>query len=32
VTSRIIGNYFRLTADNRLVFGGRALCPVQSGL
>lgn len=24
VTSRIIGNYFRLTADNRLVFGGRA--------
>lgn len=24
VTSRVIGNYFRLTADNRLVFGGRA--------
>ncbi|MBV1790778.1 FAD-binding oxidoreductase [Marinobacterium sp. D7] len=24
VTSRQIGNYFRLTADNRLVFGGRA--------
>lgn len=24
VTSRIIGNYFRLTSDNRLVFGGRA--------
>lgn len=24
VTSRIIGNYFRLTRDNRLVFGGRA--------
>lgn len=24
VTSRIIGNYFRLTADDRLVFGGRA--------
>ena len=24
VTSRIIGNYFRLTGDNRLVFGGRA--------
>lgn len=24
VTSRIIGNYFRLTADNRLLFGGRA--------
>jgi len=24
VTSRIIGNYFRLTADNRLIFGGRA--------
>ena len=24
VTSRIIGNYFRLTPDNRLVFGGRA--------
>jgi glycine/D-amino acid oxidase-like deaminating enzyme len=24
VTSRHIGNYFRATADNRLVFGGRA--------
>ncbi len=24
VTSRIIGNYFRLTPDNRLLFGGRA--------
>jgi glycine/D-amino acid oxidase-like deaminating enzyme len=24
VTSRIIGNYFRATADNRLLFGGRA--------
>jgi len=24
VTSRIIGNYFRLTADDRLIFGGRA--------
>lgn len=24
VTSRVIGNYFRLTADNRLIFGGRA--------
>ncbi|AYN96775.1 FAD-binding oxidoreductase [Pseudomonas sp. LTJR-52] len=24
VTSRIIGNYFRTTADNRLIFGGRA--------
>ena len=24
VTSRIIGNYFRLAPDNRLVFGGRA--------
>lgn len=24
VTSRIIGNYFRLTPDNRLIFGGRA--------
>lgn len=24
MTSRIIGNYFRLTADNRLIFGGRA--------
>ena len=24
VTSRIVGNYFRLTADNRLIFGGRA--------
>lgn len=24
VTSRIIGNYFRLTADSRLIFGGRA--------
>ena len=24
VTSRIIGNYFRLTSDNRLIFGGRA--------
>lgn len=24
VTSRNIGNYFRLTADNRVIFGGRA--------
>lgn len=24
VTSRVIGNYFRLTADDRLIFGGRA--------
>lgn len=24
VTSRIIGNYFRLTVDDRLIFGGRA--------
>ena len=24
VTSRIIGNYFRITGDNRLLFGGRA--------
>ncbi|MGC6330871.1 NAD(P)/FAD-dependent oxidoreductase [Rhizorhabdus sp. FW153] len=24
VTSRIVGNYFRLTGDNRLIFGGRA--------
>lgn len=24
VTSRVIGNFFRLTADNRLIFGGRA--------
>jgi glycine/D-amino acid oxidase-like deaminating enzyme len=24
VTSKNIGNYFRLTADNRLIFGGRA--------
>ena len=24
VTSRNIGNYFRISADNRLVFGGRA--------
>ncbi|MCV4285823.1 NAD(P)/FAD-dependent oxidoreductase [Pseudomonas capsici] len=24
VTSRLIGNYFRLTPDNRLLFGGRA--------
>lgn len=24
VTSRIIGNYFRVTPDNRLLFGGRA--------
>ena len=24
VTSRIVGNYFRLTSDNRLIFGGRA--------
>ncbi|OCR22734.1 FAD-dependent oxidoreductase [Pseudomonas syringae] len=24
VTSRIVGNYFRATADDRLVFGGRA--------
>ncbi|MBL8649305.1 MAG: FAD-binding oxidoreductase [Sphingopyxis sp.] len=24
VTSRVIGNFFRLTADDRLIFGGRA--------
>lgn len=24
VTSRVIGNYFRLSPDNRLIFGGRA--------
>ncbi|MEP7221768.1 MAG: FAD-binding oxidoreductase [Novosphingobium sp.] len=24
VTSRIVGNYFRLSPDNRLIFGGRA--------
>ncbi len=24
VTSRIVGNYFRTTVDNRLIFGGRA--------
>lgn len=24
VTSRVIGNFFRLTSDNRLIFGGRA--------
>lgn len=24
VTSRVIGNFFRLTGDNRLIFGGRA--------
>lgn len=24
VTSRVIGNFFRLTPDNRLIFGGRA--------
>ena len=30
VTSRIVGNYFRLTADNRLIFGGRRASPCQT--
>lgn len=30
VTSRIIGNYFRPTADDRLVFGGRARFAISS--
>ena len=30
VTSRIIGNYFRLTGDNRLIFGGRARFAVSN--
>lgn len=30
VTSRIIGNYFRLTPDNRLIFGGRARFALSS--
>ncbi|MCG4454421.1 FAD-binding oxidoreductase [Pseudomonas sp. MMS21-TM103] len=31
VTSRIIGNYFRLTPDNRLLFGGRARFAMSGG-
>lgn len=30
VTSRIVGNYFRTTVDNRLVFGGRARFAMSS--
>ncbi|MGC1328972.1 NAD(P)/FAD-dependent oxidoreductase [Pseudomonas sp.] len=30
VTSRIIGNYFRVTPDNRLLFGGRARFAMSS--
>ena len=32
VTSRQIGNYFRVTPDNRLLFGGRALRDVEPAL
>ncbi|MHC8290509.1 NAD(P)/FAD-dependent oxidoreductase [Pseudomonas sp. XS1P51] len=31
VTSRIIGNYFRVTPDNRLLFGGRARFAMSDG-
>nr|WP_298117621.1 FAD-binding oxidoreductase [uncultured Pseudomonas sp.] len=31
VTSRIIGNYFRVTPDNRLLFGGRARFAMSGG-
>ena len=31
VTSRIIGNYFRITPDNRLLFGGRARFAMSDG-
>lgn len=31
VTSRIIGNYFRLTPDDRLLFGGRARFAMSGG-
>lgn len=31
VTSRLIGNYFRLTPDNRLLFGGRARFAMSGG-
>jgi glycine/D-amino acid oxidase-like deaminating enzyme len=30
VTTRIIGNYFRLTRDNRLIYGGRARFAMSS--
>jgi len=30
VTSRLIGNYFRLSPDNRLIFGGRARFSARS--
>lgn len=30
VTSRVIGNFFRLTADDRLIFGGRARFAVSN--
>lgn len=32
VTSRVIGNYFRATQDNRLLFGGRARFSMNSSL
>lgn len=31
VTSRLIGNYFRITPDNRLLFGGRARFAMSNG-
>ena len=31
VTSRMIGNYFRVTPDNRLLFGGRARFAMSGG-
>jgi glycine/D-amino acid oxidase-like deaminating enzyme len=31
VTSRMIGNYFRITPDNRLLFGGRARFAMSGG-
>ncbi|WFF41525.1 FAD-binding oxidoreductase [Salinicola endophyticus] len=31
VTSRIVGHYFRLTPDNRLLFGGRARFAMSGG-
>ncbi len=31
VTSRIIGNFFRLTPDDRLIFGGRARFAISGG-
>lgn len=32
VTSRVIGNYFRITEDNRLLFGGRARFSMTSDM